>query len=717
MKRTVLIVLFVMSMLTMVACSKTNSAENVIVHEEGRTGYSETICDIIPDDSDREVYSNIHSVMKSDDSYYAITKDRSAVDGSTVAITLYQISISGDVTNTVQLQGMDSAEFFVLINDNIVCIGNGETTVISAQDGSIVTSYGSDIYPMAASAYGEDYVVCYSDHILLMDTQGNVKSRIDNDFGWFEVYCDCLYEYEDRLYLVACPGFEYVYYEVNFDNQSCSRVSSSTDWGIELSDCCGGYIFDKTGEYKIDPATGAKTLLAEWNNTNVRPGGHPASGYRYYYVFDDEHFAKSYISEDGTVCIQMYEYDPSIDYSQANYITVGGIALNTDYALQDAIYRYNSSQSEYRVITQEFENDGWDNEYELERNSRLIAEFSSGNAPDIFYGDMFDYEYFGRNDLVIDMLPYLQESDCFNVTDIEPSLWNVMSRDGHCYHLFNSFQLYGYWGKQSVMADNTNMTYEELLSLNNPDGTTCSTIYSWWIADYILGESSNSFIDNGRLAFTEDQIEDIVEVALTYGLPSSAGFELLGPVGMDYLRSNEYLMNNATFGNLCWYNEDVRIADDNLSFIGFPSVNGAYHSIFTSGTVAVSSSTLYPEACVDFISYMFDDQAQEHVIVTGGNSVRVSINDEFFDYAMNPSGEMDSIYGNLQLPEDGVAEEVVNAYREAISMVDTQYVSNPAVVLMIQEELDTYELQGKSIEAIAESLYSRLSLYVDEVYQ
>lgn len=718
MKKKILLLLFVFILMTTVACSKKNSPDNNAYRQDGKTGYRETICDITPEIIEIDYFSDICSVMRQENSYYAVVRYASATDGSWLQTMLYQISPEGDVTSKINIDS--DASTYIMVNDNIVCISNNETKVISAEDGSMVKSYPSEFAPITATSYGDNYVVGYQNYILLMDLDGNVKSRVvDDEFGYFSSYSDCIYEYGDELYIVACPGFEYAYFVVDFDNQTSRKVSTSTDYGIELSECCGGYVFDDLGEYKIDPATGTRTILTEWNNTNVRPGGHPGYGYRYYYVFDDDHFAKSYIKEDGTACIQMYEYDSNIDYSDVKLITVGGIALQEEYALQDAIYRFNSSQTEYRVITQEFENDSWwDNEYVVDRNSRLIAEFSSGNAPDIFYGDMFDYDYFGRNDLVIDILPYLEGSGNFDEKDIEPALWSVMSKDGHCYHLFNDYALYGYWGKESLMSDKTNMTYEELFALYNPNGIAFSTIYSWWWGDDIIVEPFESFIDdNGRLTLTKEQIEDIVNVAITYGLPSSADFELLGEDSIEHLRYDEYLITNTAFNNLVMYSSYVDIANDNLSFVGFPSVDGASHVVLTTGSVAVSSSTSYPQACVDFISYMFDDKAQEQVIISGGNSVRTSINNEFFEFVINPSNATDSPYTNMQLPKEGIRPEVVEAYRKAISLVDTQYVSDPIISMMVKEEIDSYDLQGKPIDQIAESLYSRLSLYINEMYQ
>ncbi len=715
MRRIVLAIVGALLLTGVASCSKTDESVKPGTRIEGRTGYRETICDIAPNESTSR---SILSVMRDDDLFYVVVRDfgedRSDQDGT----YLYKVSEDGEIIDSRSIE--QTGDIFVMIEDGIACVKSGSTSVISLDDGSELYSFESDPSPIAASSYKDGFVVGYRDHVIWYDKNGDELSTIVNsDFGWFSEYCDMIYEYEDHTYIIACPDIGYSYYEVNLDDGTCELVNDSTELGIEPADCCGGYVFDRYCEYKIDPVSGSRTILCEWNNTNVRPGGASCAGYRYYYVFDDDLFARTYVNPDGYACIQFYEYDEGIDYTDIDTITVGGIALYEDYPIQYAAYKFNAEHDDCRIVIQEFENEGYTDEYVIERNARLISEFSSGNSPDIFYGNYFDYDYFGRNGMAVDLLPLIEASDAINKDDFEPSVWDALNRDGHCYHLITSFYFNGYWGKASNMADYTNMTYDVMYSLDNPSGRAFATRYSSQFAGDILSYPFDSFVDSeGMLTVSEEQIEDVVRVCIEFGLPSTSGYDMLGEEGFNHLRSDEYLMTNYPVTGLKWYYDSVRDAGDNLCFIGSPSVYGSSHGVQPFGSIAVSSSATDPDMCLEFIACLYGADVQRYMLTNGYASVIRQFNDELYEYASDPEADPDieKIYGSLLSDCDPIPEDVIEAYRQAIDSIDTIQVYDPTVYVMINEELETYDLQGKPIEDIADVLYSKLSLYASEHY-
>lgn len=723
MKHRSVLLLFLTALLAMclMSCSKeTEGTEPAplqpMEHVPGRTGYREMICDITPEDMGKNDMVFIDSVMFDSKDYYAVIKTVDMTNGSVVSNKLYSISQEGKMLNSFDL-GVQ-ADFYVLAGENVACIANMKTDFLSLSDGSVVQTVESERNPIAASSYGDGYVVGYQGKVVQYDSSGKEIARIDNKEFMFSKYSDIVFERGDSVYLVTNPGFEYAYWEIDFSDGSAKRVNSSTDLGLMIQNCFGEYVADGSGLFKLDPVSGEMMTLAEWKNTNVRPGGNPMMGYRLYYVFDDDRFVEAF-TMNGTACIQIYEYDSNIDYSDRKIITIGGFDISTDYPLNCAVYEFNSSQDEYRAVINEFKNDSVDTETEQERNLRMIAEFNNGNAPDIFYGNAFDYDYFGRNGLVLDLIPYLEGNGRFSTDDIEPSIWKTLCKDGHCYHLIVSFMFNGYWGKESVMSSYTNMSYEDMFDLDNPEGRVSAANYARETVAFIIGHPfANMIGSNGEFLLTQDQLEDIVSRSVEVGIPGSADFEMLGEEGFDHLRSDEYLMTWTIVTGLTWFDDCTKQAGDNLIYLGFPSVGGAAHMIQPLGNMAVSSGTMYPEGCVDLMTYMLGDTVQKQMIANGYSSVMRPVNELFFKYAMDPSSvpEEDPEFRMLLSMREPISEETIDSFRNAIDSIDYIQVYDWSVYQIITEEIETYYTQDKTAEQIADVLYSRLKVYVQENY-
>ena len=720
-------------------CGRVDGADPATkVRIEGRTGYGETICDIpLESDGSFDDLRTIESVYRNDRGVYCVVKNTDINNGMVKSVILYEISADGDVVSKVNLDAAGAAKF-TMNAEEVISFSPGEIGFYSVEDGNRIGSVQSEEVPIATSGYGDGFVACFRDKVIKYDADGNETGRIENsEFGFFSDYCDPVFEQGGKTYLVSSPGFEYRYYESDFDSGYCNYLGSNQDYGIGFQYCCGEYIFDETGEYRLDPETGEMVLLGEWNNINRRPGGANVKGYRFYHAFGDDCFVESYIDGNNTACIQIYDYDNSIDYSGAKKITVGGDALDTQEVLLDAVYRFNTSQDEYRVELMEFGGAGGGNEEEIRRNADLISEFQSGNSPDIFYGNLFDYEYFGRNGLVIDMLPYLERSDSFDIDDMEDSLWTLMSRDGHCYQLFCSYWFNGFFGHEDDWGEYTDMSFGQFAELagmtEQPSSDMASgesgsgvglfgSFYSCDLAAIALNDPLPNLIEDGRLSITEDQVLEIVDFSLKYGFPDSTDFSLMMHAGPDSLRTGEVRLSWGQVNGLLMYNEAARSAGGNLAYVGSPSVYGAAHKIRPWGNTAVSSNSLYPQACVEFLTYMFDAEAQRRLIVSNFPSVLESVNEEFFGYCLNPDSiPLDNIsYRRMLSGGDShfssVTPESVEAYRRLIDSADTLEIYDWTVYELIKEEIASHELQGKPAEDIAESLCSRLSLYVDEYY-
>ena len=696
--------------------SVADAADNDPVFQEhipGKTGYRETILEIEP--YAEALDCSVCYVDYIDGYYYDIVKFNNTTNGYADSVKLYKVSDDGDVVSITDLEHPFCYDY-IITEDRIVGYDNRQFDFFSLEDGSHIGSAVCPAYGMDISPYEDGFVFLQQGCIINYDIDGNELGRVTDDQIMLDGHGKTFFVIDDTPYVMCFNANYWNFYEVDFNSETIRLAGDTNRMELDFFfDCYGDCVFDHRGGYRIDLENYEKNYFVTWDNTNVKPDIYNSATYE---LIDADRFViyPEYISRTEPVSIQMYQYDSSIDYSDRTILTVGGVDISDDYALNYAVYKYNTSQDEYRMVINDIVYISAGHADDAVFNAELTASFVSGGAPDVFYGDFFDYEYFGRNDMCIDMLPYLQSSDVFDPSELYESVWNVMAHDGVCYQIFTGFSMQGYYARTDLGLD-SNMTYDEMFSLRDDIYSIIPPAYSRNIASSIVGNSLGTLVDeNGNFIVSEEDMRDIVSVALTVGAPDT-GYCSYVEEGIGCLRNESYMLYETGEHSITWYNQDCIDAGGNLQYIGFPTVNGSAHLIFVTGNSAVSSGTSHPQACVDFLTYLFDYDLQSQLMSRGGsNTVLKQLDQDFFDYILSDASEYNAQFDSMLEHSRRITEDTIEAYLDCINEIDGVYYIDNAIYSIITEEIATYDTQGRSPELIANSLYERLNLYVEQNY-
>ncbi len=705
--------------------SVADAAENdpmFMEHVSGKTGYKETYVDINPGSLD--LLAKFAYIGYDGENYGAVVQYIKDSNGQCERCVYYSIAAEGEIVRELELEDKGGWSYSV-INGALVSEGSGKLVFSSLEDGSIIDdslrapSYADKIYP-----YKDGFVILCQNNgnggaVVQYDATGNEIARIESaDIDCFDTRTTSFWEYEGRTYIMCYGrGADFNYFEIDFETGSVELLCNSDDLGLDFSECKGQFVVDDLGIYRVDFENYEKNYFALWSSFDMRPACDMLND-DVYHIIDADRFVKTFNMPGGAIAFQMYEYDPTIDFSDRIPITVGGVEIAQDYMLNYAVYKYNTSQDTYRVYVQNynFVGDGT-TESELAFFARLNAQFNEGDTPDIFYGNDFDYEYFGRSGMVIDMLPYLETNERFDSSVLYESLWNLMCRDGVCYQLFPRFAMRGYVAREDANL-NCDMTYQEMYSLAPDVNSIINTSYQHWLASYILEYSFVDFIDeDGNFILTRSELEQAITCAINNGLPASATIEDMWE-GLNRISRGEILLSNDAPYSILGYAGIVDEAGGLLDFVGYPSINGSSHVIDPLGLTAVSSGAAHPEACVDFLTYFFDYDLQEMMYANNGwSSVNQEVDDAYFYYLTH----LDEVEYNPYFAEylhyaSEVTPEIVDSYIEMINSVDYVYIRDFTIYSMIFDELITYDTLGKTPAEIADALYERMLLYVNENY-
>ena len=217
--------------------------------------------------------------------------------------------------------------------------------------------------------------------------------------------------------------------------------------------------------------------------------------------------------------------------------------------------------------------------------------------------------------------------------------------------------------------------------------------------------------------FSEAELEKAVNFAISNGL-SSDSYMYVESNDFNSVIDGEYLLSLAMIGDVYSYSNRFDKKESSLKYVGFPSFGESSNVIIPSGLIAMSSSTEYPDECWNIMKLIMSDEVQMSVAMNQSIPISQKVLDEVIYCAQNPENDktINSPYYSLVKNKDIVTEMIVEDYVDAINSVDTILLYDWGMYVIICEEIDSYYLMDKPIDEIAESMYDRLNLYINENY-
>ena len=310
--------------------------------------YSSQTIDLFEDDASLQVYN----VIPYEDCYYAIVQSASELGvGAIAEVYLYCINSDGVIQSKIELDNnLNVYGDSEIVNDELLYVtyfGNIEKVNIHTGEKVYSEETHNDI--VGISSCDDGYVVWGVGRIDKYDKDNKLVASIENDqWGFYSGY-NTFYQDGDDCYLLSYGGWSYSYYKLNFEKGTSQLVYTPG----KTEDCSGKYVFNTDGEFLLDIENSCMYPLAIWNEMDLQPPQYTQAEPMYIGI-DDESFIQVYNYEGGFAQIVLYSYEGTENFSDRTYITVGGFGCNNDLSLMLAIYKFNTSQDEYRVVVEDY---------------------------------------------------------------------------------------------------------------------------------------------------------------------------------------------------------------------------------------------------------------------------------------------------------------------------------------------------------------------------
>lgn len=689
-------------------CSCSNFDVNSVQRrEDGCYGYKSVFFDIPVLNECKVLKANVFL----DDEYFCIPVLYSNNETHALNTKVYTVSSQGEMVDSFDLEGdmvlngkVGENYGWFSYNDNAVYIIDKNGKVIDKLEPSF-QSYGCWFTTAGLWFYNTTEYEFFT-------VGKNKGTKIKADINMVDGEQPVI-ELNGGYYIVEDLVTHTKYYKVNLNTGSTDNVCSSYDFDIPTYIINGRYYISNRKIYALDLEKKDFYQIGNLNDIDTRPPLKVQYMGEYMRFVNDDLFYKVFSYTDGSGEVQIYRYDRTINYSNKTTLTIGGYGLSNDAPLNMAIYLFNISNNEYRINAIDYYDEFVFEDRSAYQQSllKLMNDFKSGIAPDIFYGSEFDYEYMGHNGMVLDLL---EENTSIDVNILSESIKDrIIDKEGRCYQIFPSYTINGYWGSERYFEDNELITIGDLVETSeNNKLPIYDQVYTENLADTIIRYPIKELwgIDGTDKRISQDKMEDILGFCIGNSIPIETQSQIAN-IDLDGCLISEFQVGSLDFIGFLENEYKTEVI-----YLGFPSIENSVHLAAPKGLVAISARTSEKKACCSFVDVLFSEEVQKTAVVNGGIPVSKNVLDDMISYVKNPSTCNDPVWNSLVIAGNPVRENTVDVFIKAIDSIDTLEFYDWGVSEIIYDEIELHFSEGRTIEETAGIILKRIDLYVDENY-
>lgn len=372
--------------------------------------------------------------------------------------------------------------------------------------------------------------------------------------------------------------------------------------------------------------------------------------------------------------------------------------------LQNSIINFNRSHNDYEMTCKSFD--------AFTQRDMFNAYLVSTDGPDVI--DIFSYDSYIRNEILMDLTPFLEKSEKINLDDLLPRVLVDFDEDGKIYTLPRTINMTAFACSTELLAGKDSWTIDDYLdllerypnALTEP-GVSVENTKLQILRKALYHEGVNGFVDyeNGKTDFGGEYfrsvLKRIAELDVTTTSKSKDERAMEGEVVFWQLS----LYDTRGLQQAEWKN------GHELTLIGYP-VSGLVEGEKSSNNISynemmgIHSATGNVDAAWDFVeSYITGAFMTNNFFFRTG---RESFEERIQEEVDIESGTIDGV------PYPPITEEQAGKVRDAF--LEGSYNSDKDLELIeiINEETASYFRGEKGLDEVVGIIQSRAQLYLDE---
>lgn len=438
-------------------------------------------------------------------------------------------------------------------------------------------------------------------------------------------------------------------------------------------------------------------------------------------------------------------------------------ALYLDDNVTNSIISYNKQNDLFRIVFDDYSVYATEEDYQAGLK-QLNQEIISGKIPDIFSMQGLPYDVYASKGLLKDLKPLLEADPDIRMEDYLENVFKAVERDGKICSVIPAFSLQTLVAKSSLVGSSSGWTMEDLRKVvqAHPEMAVFSDTTRESALSMLLANNMDAYIDpnTGACSFNSPEFIQLLELVKSF--PEEIDWQKLyndDPMYWDKQQSQYREGRTLLMSYYLSSFEDIRQIfyqfDSDCTFIGLPGAKGSGAVINPQMEIAISGRTKLDDQCWDFLRYLLSAEYQSEMD-TWCFPVRLDALEAMAKRAMEESQNRYIAYaapvpaggviyeteeteaeeaepataGDLETEEPieepmpvpdyndwwskpitrEMADMIIDCVKGAVQVARQQ----TEVMAIIQEEAGAFFAGQKSAQAVAETIQSRVYLYVME---
>ena len=542
----------------------------------------------------------------------------------------------------------------------------------------------------------------------------------------------------DTDYTASIVKVTFEFFTIDTNKNTVTQYEGDTSafyrqfFGAGYQEGIGAATIDMDGIYRIDFDEGIKeeVFSFDWCNINRYDAGDLSiidysedriilTGTRYR--------GSVYVSNTDGLETMVYvltkqETNPNV----GKKVLVASTLETYNYCLCEAVCTYNETNPDYYIrlddsystYSQDYDPtvddlNGLFLDTQASLSYQLMVDLMAGEGPDMIL-DAAYYDQLNTPDYLLDLSGYVDTEGLFgNVID-------AAKTDGKLYHCPVTISVNGIVvHKDDVPEDLKGFTFDSYADFVSGvcNGTDPMYMEKTEFFTTCMSAMNDEYVAGGKVDYNRDSFKQLAEYTKNSTMKG----------GGEYRYMTDTPLGNAEYLGYCTLSSLLPRYEDSLSdirIVGIPSSDGRGPLIYMESSVAISAQTNEAKACADFIATLLSEDIQtEYGEYTDATPVRISSYEASastliskynatveYNVATYTPSEL-SMYGFSSRTVD---PSVVDDYEAMILSCDDVAALDPAIEIIVYEEIQAYFADQKSLDDVIELINNRVSLYVSE---
>ena len=414
---------------------------------------------------------------------------------------------------------------------------------------------------------------------------------------------------------------------------------------------------------------------------------------------------------DGTGIATLASYrrlEPS-EIKEKQIITVGGLYLDGNSSISDAVAAFNKSNPEYQIEMKNYSMDNCVEQFNL--------DVAAGKLPDVLVlNDNSPIEEYISMGMLEDLYPYLDKDEDYSREDMIDSVRNAMEVNGGLYYLSGEF-----WVNSMVVPteyvgkDKENWTIRDMMSVAEkyPDAALFWYTGKNQILYNLTFCNLADFVDWERKEchFDSEEFVDMLRLANERGSEDENAMAAAEEDQLEAYHNREVLFDNSSYIDIYAIQEAQRIyGTKEVTMIGMPNEEGSGSCFTFQNVYAISSASKVKEGAWQFVRTVLDP---DYEAVT---SIRKDLFQKQMEAYLDPANEMTGggSDGYTSWEYERPSEEVISQFEDLVNQTDRVEWRDSSVYDIVEEEAKACFAGQRSEEETAKIIQTRITTYMNE---